>query len=249
MKKTVALFLCAGILCLSLSGCSLLSLLSLMLSSRSEVAVRPVETAIATRAPETVATEAIVAREPVELLTKYEKAYVPYTYPGGLVGESSVDHFIRIPLFTSDSADASRINREIQSRCQEAISTLEAGKEQEVIFCYNYQTLQQGSIVGLLMDYTVGFQSSEFAGSYQFYYFDHAQGKELTYEEYLQALGLTPETALEKVRAAGIVDTEMFPDWTLEALITSKHGTVLVIHSDMSLNGTVLIESNYPILD
>lgn len=285
MRKTLAMILCAVLLCTLLSGCSLLSLLTLIMSSSPsdmDISVWPAETAIETTAPATAtatmptevtpatvpaevapttepaegaptATESASDREaqvtePVVLVQEYAKPYIPYTYEGGLVGQSAFDHLIRIPALSSDSADAQRINQEIYLNCQEAIETLEANAEEEVIYRIDYICKAHNGIVGLMMDYTVGYQSSEMCPAYTFYFFDTNRGVALTFDEYLQALGMTQNGVLDALRASGAVAPE-YLGGAPEYLIVDETGTVLKVLAEESLHGFVLLETDYSVLE
>ena len=238
MKKTVALFLCAAILCTALSGCSLLSLVMLMLENRSEVAVRPAETTAATHAPETIPVAPV--EEPVSLAREYTKKYIPYQIAPDMMGTSSFDHIIQIPEINLNSEDAKRVNQEIAADCQSAIKTLDANEEGQSIYLFSYSWKLHNNMLALVMDYTMGFQSAGMSSYYEFYFFNTETGKELAYGDYLAGLGLNHTTAVETVRAAGLISDQEYPDWSLDYFIADKSGTLLYIHSKYLMEGEAL---------
>lgn len=238
MKRTVALFLCAAILCAALSGCSLLSLVMLMLNDRSEVAVRPVETMVETRAPET--TPVAQAGDPVILAREYTKKYIPYQIAPDMMGTSSFDHLIQIPEINLNTEDAKRVNQQIAADCQNAIKTLDADEEGQAIYLFSYTWKLHNNMLALVMDYTVGFQSAGMSSHYEFYFFNTETGKELSYGDYLAGLGLNHTTAEEAVRAAGLISEEEYPDWSLDYFVADKNGTLLYIHSEYLMDGDAL---------
>lgn len=145
-----------------------------------------------TAAPTTTA----VPRDPVETAFTYEKAYVPYEGR-----DSSFDHSLTIPLITQDTPDAAAINERLMAKAQETVDTLEAGEEKEYIFLYGYLYTNVDGVLGIRMSWTVGMQSAGLWPSYEFIYYDMNTGKELTYDEYLTALGLTRDGLHQKLLA------------------------------------------------
>ena len=181
----------------------------------------------------------------MKTIEEYTKKYVPFDYGDGIMGESSEDHAVKVPAVLFDSTDTQRINEKLQSVCYGAIETLKNGEEGNDIFVFDYTYRYEDGLLGIVLVRGYGAQSGGFSSVYDVYYLDLNTGKELTYEEYLKALGLTEETVLDALRASGVISTEKYPDWVLSWLITDSKGSNLLIETDRSIDGVVYFEGKF----
>lgn len=249
MKRFVAFLTCLVLLASLLSGCSLLTLLSLLsYSQKTEggtAVIGPSQWEESVQEPENTP---VPAGDPVVQVEEYAKQYIPYDFGDGFMGQSSFDHLVRVPALTSESTDAQRINQEIHDNCQRAIDILKENAEGQTIYRFDYAWKNYNGIVGLLVDYTQGYQSAGIYSSYAFYFFDANQGIELSYDEYLAALGMTQESALDAIRAAGLVDP-YYDFWEPELLIVDETGTIVKATAEPSMDGYILNKFDYSILE
>lgn len=182
---------------------------------------------------------------PVKTVDTYTKKYVPYDYGDGMKGESSIDHAIKVPEILCNSADVQQVNEKLQSVCNETIEQLKKDEEGNAIYVFDYAYRYEKGILGLVQVRGYGAQSAGISSVYDVYYLDLNTGEELTYEEYLKALGLTEEAVLDSLRAAGVVSTETFPDWTLQWLIADSKGSSFFIETEYSMDGYVFLEDKF----
>ena len=182
---------------------------------------------------------------PVKTINTYTKKYIPYDYGDGMMGQSSIDHAIQVPEILCDSVDVQRINEILQSVCDETIEQLKKNEEGNAIYSFDYVYRYEKGILGIVQVRGYGAQSAGISSICDVYYLDLNTGEELTYEEYLKALGLTEESVLDSLRAAGVVSAESFPDWTLQWFITDKNGCSFLIETDYSMDGYVFLEDKF----
>lgn len=182
---------------------------------------------------------------PVKTINTYTKKYVPYDYGDGMMGQSSIDHTVLVPEILCNSVDVQRVNEKLQSVCNDTIRQLKEDEEGNAIYLFDYAYRYQNGILGFVQVRGYGAQSAGISSVCDVYYLDLNTGEELTYEEYLKALGLTEEAVLDSLRAAGIISAEAFPDWTLQWLIADKNGCNFLIETDYSMDGYVYLEDKF----
>ena len=161
----------------------------------------------------------------------YEKPYVPYNG-----GDSSFDHSLTIPAINQDTPDAAAINARLMDRAQQTIDTLEAGEEKDTIFLYGYLYTNVDGVLGIRMSWTLGVQSAGLWPAYEFIYYDMNAGKELTYDEYLTALGQTRDSLRQKLLAQSYFQGD-FADAQFQNVIVDHSLVAGCYTSEMLIDG------------
>ena len=137
---------------------------------------------------ETPAENPVEAAEPVKTVIDYTREIVPQ---GGTT--ILTHHYVKCPALTAETEDAKVINKEIYDVCAKAVDTLESFAEEDYIYTLSYQAFSYGGAVALIMDLSVSNHYGSVFPAHKVYYYDTATGKQLTYEQYRDALGFTEE--------------------------------------------------------
>lgn len=98
------------------------------------------------------------------------------------------DHFIILPKINISSYSATAFNNKIYDRVSFYIDALKNNSEDSALYYIDYIAAEVNGYIGIRINYKIGWQMSEYLEFYSGYYYDINNDRELTYEEYLDAL-------------------------------------------------------------
>ncbi len=113
-----------------------------------------------------------------------------------------------LPRLVWDSAGAQALNDRIMEYSEYA-DTLMNGTEGAALYDITYQYNVTGSLAAIVLQFGYGMQYSEGYCDYIGFYFDAARDRELTRDEYIQALGEDPAALMEQAVAQRLEGEEM----------------------------------------
>lgn len=161
---------------------------------------------------------------------------------------SFTTHRIRTPKLSYASDNAMEFNKKLSKNGEEAYKTLKAGKEENVLYDYNYKANIAKEKVSIVLIQFIGYQYSEGYSSYQGYYYDLHKDCEISLEEYLTAIGYTEGDILNEVKitenyknsTSGLSEDEYdFSSLSITAITVGEDGAFI------SLNLPYLYDEQY----
>lgn len=201
MKKMLSV-LSSIILCLSLCSCGLLFGVYNLSDSGGEVRaeveeIKPSDVEAPFQEEQVITEEQENEQTPVYVVNA-ESYQRPVEYPGS----TFENHSIIYPKLTGESKEIESFNEKLKWRFGEFIELLEGGcvsynlenepglEQDELLFLVDYYHTEQDGIIGILIENKCSTLGSFLDTSYTGYYFDTNRMKELTFDEYLQELGI-----------------------------------------------------------
>ena len=167
------------------------------------------------------------------------------------------EHLLAIPRIDREGAGAQALNQKIWDRYAALYQQLQDHSEEDAIYRIDYVSRTAGDLVGIMITELVSWQYSEGTKSYAAFYYDAARDRELTFAEYLAALGL--DRADLQARLLTMEDTgdqayhtKLGDAPELTGCIADAEGTTVVFsHVYSEMNGdynSVLCYSTGPVL-
>lgn len=185
------------------------------------------ETAVTPQPEETTAPEEPLVGEAL----RYQRAVVDFW---GLGYDTFEDHLLVIPKINREGEGAQVLNQKIYDTYAPIYQELQEYQEEERLYYITYTSRTAGDLVGIIMYENGGWQYSEAWHSYTAFYYDAAQDRELTFEEYVAALGFDLPTLETKVLA--MEDTGETQNHTslgdapqLTGCIADEEGTTIIV--------------------
>lgn len=100
---------------------------------------------------------------------------------------------IRLPEITSETENAKQFNKKLYDTFGKEYELLINDQQDRQIFMSDYTYKKHNGILGIVITTTYGAYNGGISDFYHAFYYDTKNGKELSFEEYLVALGLTGE--------------------------------------------------------
>ncbi len=128
---------------------------------------------------------------PVKTVLEYTQQTV---IPTWCYDDQVIPHYITCPALTADTTDARAINKEINDLATDLLETIKSAKDGEnTIYQFDYDYTNYKGIVALYVEGRITGYATEWWSSFRVYYFDTNCGRQMSYEQYLEALGITKE--------------------------------------------------------
>lgn len=144
------------------------------------------------------------------------------------------DHQLVIPKINRDGEGAQALNQKIYDTYAPIYQELQEYQEENRLYNITCTSRMAGDLVGIIMTESVAWQYSEGEVDYTAFYYDAAQDRELTFEEYITALGFDLPTLETKVLA--MEDTGETQNHTslgdapqLTGCIADEEGTTIIV--------------------
>ncbi len=99
-------------------------------------------------------------------------------------------HKVVIPKINSQSSGAIELNEKMYSRCENYYKIVQNGT-QDIIVDVSYEYRYANDVVGICLKTNYGYIASGWTDAMCFYYYDVKNDCEITYQEYLEKLGLS----------------------------------------------------------
>ena len=151
-------------------------------------------------------------------------------------------HVIALPKISKDSANAKAFNEKIYNNSSKIYQELQSNKENREIYNIAYEYKEYKDIVGIMVMKNISSQGGETKFSYETYYYNLNKDCELTYEQYLKALGLTKEkidSVTKETREYGEM-LNMSSDKEkvyVKECLTDDNGTIIFVNNPNEENG------------
>ncbi len=155
---------------------------------------------------------------------------------------NSEQHSIIIPEITSKTENAKAFNKKMYDVFGENYEKLLNNQEAQHIFICKYKSKNYNGIIGIVIETWLGVQAGGANNNYTAFYYDSKQDKELTFDEYVTALGLTKEELWTKVQ-----NTTAYSDAysyamgdnsvSLKDCILDSTGTVVYLNDNYTMMG------------
>ncbi|MBE6679508.1 MAG: hypothetical protein E7598_03195 [Ruminococcaceae bacterium] len=117
-------------------------------------------------------------------------------------GDFGFTHKIEYPRIDSNKPGAEALNKKLGEKYQKIIVELMNNKEAQYLYDISYETSTYGDLIFIRMKQYTGWQYSEGAFGQEIYYYDAANDREITAEEYCERLGIDLEKATRGVLAS-----------------------------------------------
>ena len=98
------------------------------------------------------------------------------------------DHQLVIPKINRDGEGAQALNQKIYDTYAPIYQELQEYQEENRLYNITCTSRMAGALVGIIMTESVAWKYSEGEVDYTAFYYDAAQDRELTFEEYITAL-------------------------------------------------------------
>ena len=141
----------------------------------------PVETTVAETEPEPEVIPEVITEN------NYQKAAIDAFFPGE---KFDFIHQVEYPRINSDKSGAAAINAKIAERYEKIITELKGNNEGNVLYHITYTSSECNGIIFIRVLEQCGWQYSEGYTSQKFFYYDVANDKELSLDEYLAAFNV-----------------------------------------------------------
>ena len=144
------------------------------------------------------------------------------------------DHQLVIPKINREGEGAQALNQKIYDTYAPIYQELQEYQEEERLYYITYTSRTAGDLVGIIMYENGGWQYSEAWHSYTAFYYDAAQDRELTFEEYVAALGFDLPTLQEQLLTMEDTDgtqghTNLGDAPQLTGCIADEEGTTIIV--------------------
>ncbi len=154
-------------------------------------------------------------------------------------------HSIVIPEIVDDGTEVKILNDKMYALCKETLSMLQNNTEDDMLVNYLYHYTEHNGIFGININCNVGVMFSEWYGTYETFFYDSVNNKILTFDEYVSALGLTKDSAWQKIQ-----NDSIYKDYfalgsagnSLKAFIADKNKTIAIINTPNEYSEITWIE-------
>ncbi len=154
-------------------------------------------------------------------------------------------HSIVIPEIVDDGTEAKVLNDKMYALCTEMLTMLQNNTEDDMLVNYLYHYTEHNGIIGININCNVGVMFSEWYGTYETFFYDSVNNKILTFDEYVSALGLTKDSAWQKIQ-----NDPIYKDYfafgstgnSLKAFIADKNKTIAIINTPNEYSEITWIE-------
>ena len=136
----------------------------------------------------------------IEDALNYSKAVVVYPPLADFWSADGMTHDIRIPKLSSETSNAKAFNQKLYDVSGKAYETLRNNQEENQLYSSDYKYKEHNGVFGIVIESIVGAQAAGASRHYDAFYYDANQDKELTFNEYLETLGLSYDLLTSKVK-------------------------------------------------
>lgn len=117
-------------------------------------------------------------------------------------------HYVRLPKLSSETANAKAFNQKLYDTFGEQYDQLLNNQEANHLFMCDYESKVHNGIIGIAIETNVGAQGTGANSCYYAFYYDANQDKELTFEKYLDAVGINYDLLSSRIK-----NTSMYKDF------------------------------------
>lgn len=137
------------------------------------------------------ATKNTIPDNPVIEAVHYEKNVINSSIAIAVGADySNWKHTVSLPSVNVQTDKAQAFNKKIYDTFSDIIDCLKNNEEDNVMYTIKYEYKEYNGVVGILVDETWAAQAGGVSGDCYMFYYDINSDKELTFEEYLSALGV-----------------------------------------------------------